>query len=118
MRNPFNPEIHMALASLYEAEGNKEKAEQERHFLDLSRKPRPTRAYELPPPRAGDARVSIVAPGWTPVRVDGELPEATPAWERRIASGPHSVEYIDAEGVARVRRFEVAAGQHEVLMLD
>jgi tetratricopeptide (TPR) repeat protein len=118
MRNPFNPEIHMALAQLYDAEGKKGEAEQERHFLRLSSKPRPTRDYELPPPRTGDARISIVAPGWTPVRIDGELPEATPAWRRQIAAGPHSVEFVDAAGKVRVRSFTIEAGGHEVLVLE
>ncbi|MEE8410465.1 MAG: tetratricopeptide repeat protein [Myxococcota bacterium] len=118
LRNPFNPEIHLALASLYEVEKKPRAAERERRFLKLSRKPRPTRTYELPPPPAGNARVSIVTTDWTAVRIDGELPITTPLWKRPIEAGAHSVEYLDDKGRSKLHNFTLEPGADEILVLD
>jgi tetratricopeptide (TPR) repeat protein len=115
--NPFNPEVHAALAKIYEASGNKRDAEDERRFLALSSKPRPTKSYELPARAAGDASVSLVAPNWAPVRLDGGMPMVTPLWQQPIAAGSHSVEYYQADGKTRVQTFELAAGASETLVL-
>ena len=47
------PEVHAALAEVYDAQGKKDEAERAREFLVLTSKPRPTSKYDLPAPRAG-----------------------------------------------------------------
>lgn len=118
LRNPFNPEIHLALASLYDEENKPKAAELERRFLQMSRKPRPTRTYELPSPAAGNALVSIVTPGWTAVRIDGDLPIATPLWRRALDAGQHSIEYLDDKGRSKLHNFTLEPGADEILVLD
>ena len=88
-----------------------------RHFFALSSKPRPTRSYDLPPRAAGDATVSIVAPGWRPVRIDSGTPLVTPLWQEPMPAGSHSVEYYQADGKLAVQTFELKAGAGETLVL-
>ncbi len=115
--NPFNPEIHIALSKLYEAQGDATLAAREKHFYELTRKPRPTRSYELPPPRAGAARMSIVAPGWRPVRINGGAQVATPAWRYAVDPGQYTIEYVKAGGAAALKTVSLGDGADELLLL-
>ncbi len=110
LQNPFNPEVHAALARIYEAAGETAEAERARDFVALTRKPRPTRRYDLPARGTGNALVSVVTPTWGRVRVNGGLPVATPAWTVPVEAGEVSVEL---EG-GRLESFTVGPGEHEV----
>ena len=81
-----------------------------RDFVALTRKPRPTRRYDLPARGTGNALVSVVTPTWGRVRVNGGLPVATPAWTVPVEAGEVSVEL---EG-GRLESFTVGPGEHEV----
>src|SRR5690606_6246382 len=48
-------EIHDQLAKLYSARGERQRAEREQQFYELSRKPRAKRVYSLPTLPEGDA---------------------------------------------------------------
>lgn len=118
LQNPFNPEIHAALAKLYETEGDSEGARLERQLLSLAEKPRPTREYGLPGPPAGNARIDIVTPRWDRVRIDGGAPLASPVWNRPIEAGAHTVEYVAGDGTPRAREITVAVGEELRLVLE
>ena len=118
LTNPFNPEIHAALAKLYDAESRPDAAQQEKRFFELSSKPRPTHTYERPPQPAGDALVSIVAPGWTAVRLDSGTPVVTPLWQQPLTSGSHSVEFYRRDRSVSVRQFAIKPGEAQTLILE
>ena len=82
-----------------------------------SAKPRPTRSYELPTPAAGNATVSIVAPHWGSVRLDGGTPIVTPLWGLKLAAGNHSVEYLKDDKSSAVEAFTLAVGESKRIVL-
>mgnify|MGYP006271385187 CR=1 FL=1 len=116
--NPFNPEIHAALASYYDDHDRSDAAERERRFLKLSRKPRPSRDYGLPAPPAGSARVHIVPRRWGPVRLDGQPFVAAPRWSHPVEAGSHTIEYIGEDGSTQTHSFSVEANADKVLRLQ
>lgn len=113
LQNPFNPEVHAALAQVYEERGENEKAKRAHEFFALTSKPRPTRKYDLPSPPAGNAFVSIVTPKWQRVRINGGLPVATPAWKVPVNAGEVTVE-INSE----LRTLTATAGENVIEVLD
>jgi tetratricopeptide (TPR) repeat protein len=113
LSNPFNPEIHAALKQLYEQRGDRALAEREQHFLEITKKARPTRTYELPTPRAGEARLNLVVAPFSKVQVDGEL-VAAPVWDYAVSVGEHTIAYSGG----KTKKFTVAAGALETIVLD
>lgn len=118
LQNPFNPEIHLALAALYRAEGDEQKATQEERFLALARKPRPTRVYELPAPPAGESRLSLVPPRWGDVRIDGDMPIAAPLWNWPVPAGKHTIEFIAADGTNKTADIALQPGEARTIVLQ
>jgi tetratricopeptide (TPR) repeat protein len=118
LQNPFNPEIHLALAALYRARGQEEAAALEERFLELSRHPRKVRNFDLPAPPVGEAHVSVVAPKWGPVKIDGGEPQATPLWGWALAAGAHTLEYAAADGGTKTKQVTLAAGDSLRVILD
>lgn len=116
LKNPFNPEIHMAFASLWEKKNRPEEAERSKEFLALARKPREQRRFEAPPPEAGEARLSIITPEWTQVRVNDRVPVPAPAFDLGVPAGSHVIEYT-ANGALKSATIEVAAGENKVVAL-
>lgn len=117
LKNPFNPEIHYALREVYQREGKAREAALEERFFELSRKPRPTRVYELPAPPAGNARVSVIPPRWDHIRISGSAPLAAPLWDYPVNAGTHTIEYRDAKGAMRTHEFTVGVGETQRLVL-
>lgn len=105
LQNPFNPEIHAALGALYDAKKQNSQAEQERVFLDLSRRPRPTRSYELPAAPQGDSLLSVVAKNWVTISLDGGPALAIPIVNYALSSGKHAITWTNASGASK--RLEV-----------
>ena len=68
-------------------------------------------------PRAGNARLSIVAPGWGSIQLDGGTPMATPAWDVPIDAGPHAVVYKKADGTSASETVMVAVDGVNVVVL-
>jgi tetratricopeptide (TPR) repeat protein len=118
LQNPFNPEVHAALAKLYETLGQASKAEQARRFLQLAQKPRPSRTYELPAPPAGNARLRVVTPRWTQVRIAARPPQAAPAWDVPVEAGTVTVEYLRPAGDSVSKSVAVAAGATAVVVFE
>lgn len=116
MQNPFNPELSLALAKLDEQEGDTAGAERFKHFAELALKPRPTRTYDLPSPRTGEATLNIIAPGWRHIRIDGEE-FATPAWNVAVTAGAHTISYTKADGTAGEKKVQPAPGTVELVAL-
>lgn len=116
LQNPFNPELSIAMAKLEEAEGNTASAERYKGFAELAQKPRPTRTYTLPTPRAGDGMLNIIAPGWSHVRVDGE-DLATPAWNVPVTDAEHVITYTKADGTPGEQKAHVSAGKVSLIQL-
>lgn len=110
LRNPFNPEIYLALAHIAEAKSNPKALEQARHFLQLCSKPRPAHTYELPSRPAGEAFVSVVTPAWGHVRVNGGEPLPVPAWNIPVKAGEVSVEVLGGGTSEPLYSFNVAKG--------
>ncbi|HET6346758.1 MAG TPA: peptidase MA family metallohydrolase, partial [Myxococcota bacterium] len=117
LQNPFNPEIHAALAALYKGTGNGAASAQEQHFLELARVPRPARPYELPTPSAGEARLRIVSVPWGAVRIDGAAPVPTPAWDHAVKAGPHTLELVRPEAAGAPQSLTVGAGETATVVL-
>jgi len=115
--NPFNPEIHVALAKIYGAAGQTEKAARAQRFAELAMTPRPTRTYELPAENAGQAWLSLVAPHWGEVRLDGGEPMVTPWWHQPVVAGTHTVEYRTAAGAPKIQELQVAAAAEPIVVL-
>lgn len=116
LQNPFNPEVHLAFAKLFESEGKVDEAARSKRFAEIAVKPRPTRTYELPPERAGAGALNIVAPGWTRVRLDG-ADIATPAWHLAVEPGVHTITYTRADGTPGDTSVSVAAGPAKLVAL-
>jgi hypothetical protein len=115
-QNPFNPELSLSLAKLDTTEGNAAGAAQFKHFAELALQPRPTRSFTLPPERAGDATVSIIAPKWGHIRVDGEE-FATPAWNLAVTGAQHTITYTKADGTPGQLEWTPKSGPNPVLQL-
>jgi tetratricopeptide (TPR) repeat protein len=113
LQNPFNPEVHAALAQVYGAQGHNTEAVRARDFAALTSKPRPTRKYELPPRPGGNATVSIVTPRWGQIRINGGPPMATPAWNVPVAGGETT---IDVGGT--LHTLNVASGAATIHVLN
>ncbi len=117
LQNPFNPEVHLAFAKLFESEGKADEAARSKRFAELAVKPRPTRTYELPPARAGAGALNIVAPRWGRVRVDG-ADLATPAWNLALEPGTHTITYKRADGSTGESSVSVSAGPAKLVTLQ
>ncbi|OGR15368.1 MAG: hypothetical protein A2341_00170 [Deltaproteobacteria bacterium RIFOXYB12_FULL_58_9] len=116
-QNPFNPEVHAALAKLYEQAGDKEAAAKATHFLELARKPRPSKDYELPSPPAGNAFVSLLSPNWGQVRINGATPIATPAWRVPVEAGELAVEILSGPSSGTLQTVMVKPGESTTMVL-
>lgn len=116
LQNPFNPEIHDALRQIYEARGDTDAAKLEAHFLELARKPRPGRTYDLPAPRPGSARLDIVAVPFGEVRLDGTA-LAAPTWDVPVTAGDHVLELTRADGTVAKSSVSVADDQTRTVIL-
>ncbi len=92
LQNPFNPEVHLAFAKLYEAEGRADDAARSKRFAELALAPRPTRIYELPPERGRCRSAEYRCSSWQRVDLDGAN-LATPAWHVAIEPGEHTITY-------------------------
>lgn len=117
LQNPFNPEIYAALSRLAEKEKKGDEVEQAKRFYELSRKPRPTRTYELPSPRAGSARLNIVAVPWTKVTLDGNEELAAPMLDVAVEPGEHVLVLHGPNGAKSEQRVSVAAGEARTVVL-
>jgi hypothetical protein len=115
-QNPFNPEVHLAFAKLFESEGKADEASRSKRFAELALKPRPNRTYELPAERAGAGALNIVAPGWRHVRVDGQ-DLATPAWRVALGPGSHTIAYKRADGSSAETTLQIVAGPAKLVTL-
>ncbi|MEL6548359.1 MAG: tetratricopeptide repeat protein, partial [Myxococcota bacterium] len=117
LKNPFNPEIHSAFAKLYELQGEENEAALAKEFLELSRKPREQRRFEMPGPEAGEARLNVVTSSWKPVRIDSRLPTPSPAWDLGVAAGEHVIEYVDSAGKLTSKTVNLTAGESKTITL-
>ena len=116
MQNPFNPEIHMALAVLAKEHGDNATVELEKHFFDLSDHPRPTRTYDTPPPAVGEAYISLTSSPWGAVSVDQEA-WLTPAWEHPVKAGAHVLHFKQPDGTDVTQSINVGPGGHGIAVL-
>ena len=116
LQNPFVPEIHDALRQLYDAKGDKEGAAREAHFLELCKKPRPTRDYALPAPPTGSAKLNVVAVPFGTVRIDGS-PTAAPIWNVAVEPGQHQLEMTRADGKLATETITIAANTTRTVIL-
>ncbi|MBC7794066.1 MAG: tetratricopeptide repeat protein [Clostridia bacterium] len=116
LQNPFNPELSLALAKLDELDGDNASAERFKGFAELALKPRPTRSYALPSPRAGEAQLSLIAPGWKHVRIDGE-DFATPLWNLPVTAAEHTVTFTKPDGTSAERKIQASAGKMPIVLL-
>jgi tetratricopeptide (TPR) repeat protein len=115
--NPFNPEIHAALAKLFEMQGATEDANRSKRFFALAAKPRARREFDLPPPDVGEARVNVVTPNWRPFRLDGGSHRASPAWGLGVTAGEHAIEYDGETRTLDVHIFTTEPGVEKTLLL-
>ena len=118
LQNPFNPEIHAALAVLYQREKNNESVLLEQRFLQLSQHPRPTRTYEIPAKKSSDATLSITTLPWSVVRVDEDTAVAAPAWDYPVKAGEHRITWTRPDGTATAKTITIAAHEHQIVVLQ
>ena len=129
LHNPFIPELHAALAEIYDQAKEPQRAAQERDFLALcqTRRPPPEirdvsaqmlAAADLGgAPTAPQGRLRLLPRHWHPVQLDGGPPRATPQWHLQLAAGTHQLTYQDANGTAQSRPLEIAAGRAQNIFL-
>ena len=117
LQNPYNPEIHHALAALYDQAAHPEAAKEERHFLDLTREVRVAHHYQAAATASATTGVTIVTLMWKPVRIDGGVDLPSPIWRMPLAAGEHGVEFARADGKLEHRSFQVTAGKITTLVL-
>ncbi len=117
LRNPFNPEIHHALESLYNQANRIELAKKERHFLELSRKPRTQRQFPKLVLENSSSSATFIGETWAPILVNGELEINTPFYGYAIEPGTHRVEYTTALGKTATKEFTVYKDQHSMVIL-
>lgn len=118
LQNPYNPELHAALVTLYTREGAGDKAAEEQRWLDLCRAPRPRRnlaRVELP---RGDTSLSLTAVPWGKVRLDGGPPIALPLWREPVTKGRHMIELLRPDGTSKSYDVVVSAGEARTVVLD
>ena len=119
MQNPFNPEIHAALAALYRKEGNATQADKESYFMELARSPRARRKFpplELHPWE--NSSVSLIPAIWSHVLVDGEHLVQAPRRGYSLPPGVHRVEYVVANGEYKTKEFKVGPEGDQTIVLD
>lgn len=116
LKNPFNPEIHLAFSQLWEKKNRPEEAQRSREFLELARKPRKSNRFVAPAPNPGAARLSIVTPDWTAVRIDGGAPVPTPAWDLGVSAGEHVIEYLAGQQT-KTKSIQLKPGDARVIAL-
>ena len=115
--NPFNPEIYLALNTMFKKLGKEREAGRAQHFYELAKKPRPTRSYLMPEPPAGEAKVRVITTSWRRARVAGRDPIATPAWNIPVPAGESTIEYETAAGALEATTFHVSPGEVKSLVL-
>jgi tetratricopeptide (TPR) repeat protein len=121
LHNPFNPEVHAALAGLYSRRGDAARSTQEEQFLALCQKPRPphdtTPVSPTAPAPAGDSGLlRVVGAPWGPVTIDGGDPALTPRWDVPLPAGGHHIE--DRRSAGAPHEVQITAGHSVTLKLD
>jgi tetratricopeptide (TPR) repeat protein len=119
MQNPFNPEIHAALAALYRKEGKSAQADRESYFMELARSPRTRSKFpplELQPWESSS--VSLIPTIWSTILVDGEHPVQAPRRGYSLTPGVHRVEYVLANGEYKTKEFKVGPEGDQTVILD
>ena len=117
LQNPYNPEIHLALAALYQGRGDTDGAAREKHFMELTQAPRPARDDSLPHPPLAEASLNIATLPWGSVRVDGGPALVTPAWGIPAKAGDHEVVFTPPSGLPKSQKIHLNAGDAPVLLL-
>ena len=118
LRNPFNPEIHEALALLYREENQPELANLETRFLELSRTRRSQRQFAPLNFPTGTSSVTLVPKKWGKVLIDGEQVLIAPIYNWSLEPGMHRVEYEQTDGENGFKEFTVQADKNTVVILD
>lgn len=117
LQNPFNPEIYAAYAQLYEKDGKPRELERMKRFFELARKPRPTRTYDLPPPAAGNARLSIITVPWGEVTIARDRKLQAPAFDTVLEAGTVELAFKRPDGTLARETVKLAPGDIRTVLL-
>ena len=105
-QNPFNPEVHQALAAVALAQDDREAIERGQHFYNLASRPRPQREDRLPSNAIGTTGVHLLSSNWGKVEVLGVGTFQTPrmfvplspgVYQIQAAARPQTVQRITVE---------------------
>ncbi len=105
-QNPFNPEVHQALAAVALAQDDREAIERGQHFYNLASRPRPQREDRLPSNAIGTTGVHLLSSNWGKVEVVGVGTFQTPrmfvplspgVYQIQAAARPQTVQRITVE---------------------
>jgi len=116
LQNPFNPEMHLGLAKIFQEQGDDSTAATEKHFGQLSLQKRPQRQFELKATSKPDTRMTIVSAPWGPVKIGDQIIES-PYWNFPLQAGRHTLHYEQASGNSATAVFELQKGESKILRL-
>jgi len=116
--NPFDPEIHRALASVYQLQGKKAEAEAyglTSTRIDLVRRKRATKLYA----DGAQGFLSIHTTPWASVRISGKDEGlTTPIFRRPLDPGEHEIVFRIGGREVETRNVTITTGKLETLELE
>jgi tetratricopeptide (TPR) repeat protein len=121
-QNPFDPEIHAALAKIYRAQGDEARARREAQALALTSSHIEAIRRQHRSPEVADTemgQLSIHTTPWAKVRIDGEDDGlTTPVFRYPLPPGEHTVTLRTAGGVTRSVPVTIEKAKEARIVLD
>lgn len=115
-RNPYNPELHSAMAEIHTHFNEAAKAEEARRFLAICQKPRVRHHYDLPPAFDLKSGVVLIPERFGLVRIMGHGMREAPAAGVLLPPGAHAAEFSLASGKLKTIDFQVLKGGDTLLL--
>ncbi|MBT6488942.1 MAG: hypothetical protein HOK97_04215, partial [Deltaproteobacteria bacterium] len=103
LRNPYNPELHGSMASIYKHRNNAPQTEQSLQFFKLCQAQRERHSFDLPLPTNLTSGITILGPRFETIRIMGQPPIELPTIGLSLEPGNYSLEFRDAKGETKVQ---------------
>lgn len=116
-RNPYNPELHSSLASIYRHRKNTTQADQALKFFKLCQAQRERHSFDLPLPTNLSTGVTILGPRFETIRIMGLPPLQIPVVGLSLEPGAYALEFRAANGEMKVQDVQVTPTT-SLLVLD
>ena len=93
-QNPFNPEVHQAFAQIASINQDDDSLKRSKHFFNLSSKPRPRRADNLPTDEIGTTGIHLFSHDWARIEIVGIGRFETPRMAIPLAPGVYQIQRV------------------------